>query len=393
MTFTETQNKILTYLVDVCGARRKQDGHLDSVLRAYLKMELAEFSEAVQPLIDDQYVWAIDSTAEAPFGKIAITATGRVAYRKLFPKKVERYEGDKKKPLAIIAGIVVLILIAAYILFEPSPEERAARKKAWAEAIAKAKTQRVRTRLSPQKPKKKSGGNTQKPQSLRNPRPKGRVNQAMIAKIKRNSIFVCPKATEPITVDGNLQDWQSLPYSVLTPAQIIGNAKSYRGTRDCKFRFGVATDNNNLYIAVKVTDDIFWRKKDAFVWAQDGVEIRLDARPAAIREKSNGTPEFSAVFIAAISPAGGGFPSFLYDSKRLPAGTRVVSKKTATGYITEVSIPNTWLDKIQKKRWQKFRLNICVDDFDSPQNGCQLWWHPDWRYADAIDGSGTFKRE
>ena len=57
-------------------------------------------------------------------------------------------------------------------------------------------------------------------------------------------------------------------------------------------------------------------------------------------------------------------------------------------------MPASYLNKAQGGRWEAFRLNIAMDDFDYPgRPGAQLWWRPDWRHSLNYVGSGTFKRQ
>ena len=66
--------------------------------------------------------------------------------------------------------------------------------------------------------------------------------------------------------------------------------------------------------------------------------------------------------------------------------------RTATGHITEIAIPAAYLDAKAGGRWKEFRLNVAVNDYDTPDKGAQLWWRPDWRTDQTYVGSGTFRR-
>src|SRR5205085_12131772 len=84
----------------------------------------------------------------------------------------------------------------------------------------------------------------------------------------------CAASTTPVAIDGRLDDWPNLPLG--------GEA----------YRFGVAHDERNVYVAVKVTDDKLLLNALKEPWSQDGVEIRLDARPDPPRSQDRGRGEF-----------------------------------------------------------------------------------------------------
>ncbi|MHC4714599.1 MAG: hypothetical protein ACYTAN_15240, partial [Planctomycetota bacterium] len=60
----------------------------------------------------------------------------------------------------------------------------------------------------------------------------------------------------PIEIDGSLDDWPELPFVMDRPAEIVyGDNKPWNGPEDASLRFGVARDDENLYVAVEVIDD------------------------------------------------------------------------------------------------------------------------------------------
>ncbi len=70
-----------------------------------------------------------------------------------------------------------------------------------------------------------------------------------------------------------------------------------------------------------------------------------------------------------------------------------VCVRTATGHVTEVAVPHRVLDAQRGGRWDKVRINIAVNDRDTPETPVtQLWWRPDWRSALSYPDSGTFAR-
>ena len=199
------------------------------------------------------------------------------------------------------------------------------------------------------------------------------------------------KAMNPVTVDGKLNDWASLPIRCHAPAQVNPNPENWYGTEDAAFRFGLCHDADFLYIAVEVKDDDAYYVKGEQPWVQDGVEIRIDARPDPARSLGTGEKEFDDFLVISIVP--GQNQTQIYQHDKLPEGLQAVSVATATGHITEAAIPVAYLNDKQGKAWEYLRVNVAVDDFDHGKDNIldsQLWWCPDWRKPDNYSGSGTF---
>ncbi|MBN1555140.1 MAG: metallophosphoesterase [Phycisphaerae bacterium] len=200
--------------------------------------------------------------------------------------------------------------------------------------------------------------------------------------------FPCPPVTSRITIDGKLNDWPDLSYNVSKPTQVLHNPKTHHGPKDGRFRFGVAYDNDYLYVAVEAFDDVV-SPPSMNPWHQDGVEVRINANPLG---KQGGAQDWKDLLPIAVAPARKGKKMQIWLQKNLPTGTKVVSVRTPTGHVTEIAVPVSYLESKQGKDWKSFRLNVAVDDFDA-DGGAQLWWKSDWRTGDNLPGSGTFERK
>jgi esterase/lipase len=207
------------------------------------------------------------------------------------------------------------------------------------------------------------------------------------AKMYRDCIFSwkrdCSKRQNKVVVDGKLNEWESLPFKV---------TKSGVNPKDCSFIFATAYDNDFLYLAVRTIDNKLLLDPGKEIWEQDGIEIRLDARPDPERSNSDGEGQgrdFLAILLSPERKAEKRARRYY----KLPEGTKTACVVTDTGHITEVAIPVSYLNKMQGEPWKEFRLNIAVDDYDSGKDGKQLWWRPHWRSKDNFVGSGTFRRK
>jgi len=206
--------------------------------------------------------------------------------------------------------------------------------------------------------------------------------------------FDCARRKEKVVVDGNLDEWKKLPFVCREPAQIRVAPDSWKGADDCAFRFGVEHDDEYLYIAVEVTDERSILDPDRTPWSQDGIEVRVDARPDPVRSNSQGQGENANFMFVGMSPGETLAEMVYYQRDQVEQqGVEAICVKTATGFNTEIAIPRAYMNEKQGEEWQAFRLNIAVDDYDEPTGPlAQLWWRPDWRYPENYPGSGTFRR-
>lgn len=203
----------------------------------------------------------------------------------------------------------------------------------------------------------------------------------------------CYATKTPIVIDGELADWPKLPMTVDTPQQ-AGDAPAWHGAADLSYRFGCMYDDAYLYLAIQTTDQYLNSVPEKDPWFQDGVEVRIDARPAKQRLFGEGI-EFQDYVLVAISPGRAGETRMPVNAAKLPAGTRVVCTATASGHNTEIAIPVAYLNGKAGAPWRDVRLNVVVNDLDDDYQGFRgdkLWWRYDWRYPQSTWGSGTFQR-
>ena len=206
--------------------------------------------------------------------------------------------------------------------------------------------------------------------------------------------FDCVEGKKKI-VDGKSNDWKKLPFVCDDPAEILGGGPdSWTGAVDCSFRFGVEYDDEYLYIGVEVEDERSVLDPTKHPWGQDGIEVRLDARPDPIRSNGTGQGEHSDIIFVGMSPAGEVGEMVYYQREAVEKqGVEASCAKTESGFFAEIAVPRAYMDEKQGSAWEAFRLNIAVDDMDEPNGAlAQLWWRPDWRKGKSYPGSGTFKK-
>jgi hypothetical protein len=197
-------------------------------------------------------------------------------------------------------------------------------------------------------------------------------------------VAACPKRTSGVVVDGKLDEWSAFP---------LGAAAA--DSKDCSYRFAVEHDEQFVYIAVKTVDDKSVLNHLKEPWSQDGVEIRFDARGEPERSQGRGRGEFKDILVISMSPSSDGSREkmVLYSRDQLHRDVKAVCVKTPDGNAAEIAIPASYLNERQGGAWKRFRMNVCVDDYDAVAGPLTaLWWRPDWRSAETFAGSGTFER-
>jgi hypothetical protein len=207
--------------------------------------------------------------------------------------------------------------------------------------------------------------------------------------------FTVPYRKRAVAVDGRLDEWDELPHSAVHPGQIRISPTAWEGPEDCSFRFVVAQDADYLYLAVETTDDVRLNAPDQLPWFQDGIEVRVDARPDPERSHWNvWGGEFEKFLFLAMLPEDTPEKQSLFNREMLPEGIEAVCVRTEGGHNAEIAIPHAALDAYRGERWDALRINIAIDDLDSMDGGfVQYWWRPDWRDKRSYPGSGTFSRD
>jgi hypothetical protein len=224
-------------------------------------------------------------------------------------------------------------------------------------------------------------------------------DQTPVEVIQRSAIiiegsFTVPYRKRAVVVDGQLDEWDELPHSAVHPGQLRIAPTAWEGPEDCSFRFAVAQDDDYLYLAVETTDDVPFNEPDRLRWFQDGIEVRVDARPDPERSNWNmWGGEFEKFLFLAMLPGDTPEQHNLFNEGMLPEGVEAVCVRTERGHNAEIIIPHAALDAYRGGRWDVLRINMAINDLDLTDGKfVQYWWRPDWRDKQNYPGSGTFSR-
>jgi hypothetical protein len=206
---------------------------------------------------------------------------------------------------------------------------------------------------------------------------------------------VCARSAAPITVDGRLAEWGKLPFTSSDSALLEDAPAKRRKRQDGDFRFATRYDDKYVYVAVQMTDKKVLTDPERRPWDQDGVDIRLDARPDPERSAGRGEAEGTNFVFVSISPGRANDRPTSFGVERLPAGSQIACVRTPKGYAAELALPVSYLNTKQKGSWQGFRLNVAANDYHRAdwRDPVRLTWRPDWRSELNYPGSGTFVRK
>lgn len=209
--------------------------------------------------------------------------------------------------------------------------------------------------------------------------------------------FSIPQVKKAPQVDADLADWGPLPFACDTPVVFGFTRDAWKGPLDGSFRFGVGHDARYLYVAMEARDDSATMAPDSIKpWYQDGLELRVDARPDSLRNAGTGKNEGKDFLFLGVCPRENPDSSVWVNRDSLPPGILLVARRQGGKLSAEFAVPRSYLDSLQGGPWKAVRLNFSFGDFDGAvrdrTRATQLLWRPDWRSKESYPGSGTFRR-
>lgn len=185
---------------------------------------------------------------------------------------------------------------------------------------------------------------------------------------------VAIRLPEPPNVNGELDEWEGAPTT--TSAFRVFRAAGWDGTEDLTAVWRLAWDEEYLYVAVDVEDDVHVQTQTGNqIFRGDSVEIQLDTDPAANAASVN-PDTFQIIFspgdFAGLPPSAFRFQGT--DGGRLvdapDHSVTVAAQRTAGGYQLEASIP--WRDvDVAPEPGMELGLALNANDNDTPGTGVQ----------------------
>ncbi len=147
---------------------------------------------------------------------------------------------------------------------------------------------------------------------------------------------------QPVLVDGDLADWPAgLPWYDIT--QVTYGHAYYSGPHDLSGRLRVAWDQDYLYLAWEVIDDVFVQtQRGAYLYEGDSVEILVDTNLAYDFYTRYLDFDDYQIGFSPGNPPGQNPEAWMWYPQSLAGpvlGARVAAQATNTGYTVEVALP------------------------------------------------------
>ena len=216
---------------------------------------------------------------------------------------------------------------------------------------------------------------------------------------------IIPEAIKAVSVDGDLEEWDRLPFTMDDPSQFKEDRAAWTGPEDASLKFGLSQDKDFLYMAFDVRDDSLISKAGKIestriqgqrgLILQDHLGLIIDARPKTEREvKNTSRKERREKYLMLRVDPKPFEETFSYHLGRIPEGVYFTGVKTEKGYAVEAAIPHSVLDAYYGGEWENLRFNLITFDVDEFTGSIvYLWWRPSWSNHRSYKNSGTFLRK
>jgi hypothetical protein len=178
---------------------------------------------------------------------------------------------------------------------------------------------------------------------------------------------ICDKVeSDVVEIDGMLDDWQ-------------GTRKSRAGGDEPGFDLRCAYDDQQLYLAVKVTDHRIIRTRSASAQREDALTVELAATESA-----------GKAVLVALPGAAKVAPRRTWSGKALPANVRVEDTLQPDGWSLELAVPlaRLGLGASPPSAWAR----VLYRDVDASGGGKPVELRGDLTLAGAVDLSRAFLR-
>lgn len=192
-----------------------------------------------------------------------------------------------------------------------------------------------------------------------------KVKTISLDKAANSGLWLMSHTTIPPVIDGDLADWSSVYPKLALPGGVGNNlVDGWKGIDDLNATAQAAYDENNLYLAFAVTDDIHSAVPEIQPWEGDSIQIAIDP----LRQRTHGV----------YGPRDVEFTLALTDTGKSRIEVTNVPQKTFGGYSSvkfatklidntvyyEIAIPFASIGVDPDSKWQGLGLTFLVNDND-----------------------------
>ncbi len=195
-------------------------------------------------------------------------------------------------------------------------------------------------------------------------------------KVPSKPIAHIHRAAKPVKADCDLSKYPGYAIRMDSGSCDVLKYFQWEGKDDLSADIYLLWDDENLFIAAKVTDDVPFdnSKEGPDIWDGDALEIMLGMDDKADPErmffaKSDYQIGLSTGNGKDIDPG-----EWVWRRDDYQSGIEVVSKPWDKGYIIEARIPFAVLGGFKPETGKKFDFDIAVDDSDIHKRELQFAW-------------------
>jgi hypothetical protein len=196
--------------------------------------------------------------------------------------------------------------------------------------------------------------------------------------VRRRRVVSASRVASAPTIDGNLEEWSDAVWQAMEePTQVIAAANAWKGPEDLSAKFALTMDEQNLYIAVRVTDDTV--AFNTQVLDEDGIELFL-ASPSRGEISFSRDPEWHRLVVTPFATGGTGQGDASGAAHSIAYGTAKVKPiqaayvRESNGYTIELALSRQELGWTGGREVDR-QFDITVNDRDrGTRRESQLVW-------------------
>jgi hypothetical protein len=169
-------------------------------------------------------------------------------------------------------------------------------------------------------------------------------------------------------LDASLTEYEGIPFTIPHTRGVFGDQPTTDA--NCSAEFRSLWDSNNLYLGIKVTDDVI-NTNTVNIWEGDSIEIYIDSKNDKMKTyNSSGDYDYQFIINASDHSEAfrGGSPI------AMPPGFQHSTITIPGGYVTEVKIPFSSLGIVPSMDLM-LGFDVGINDNDGTGRSNQIMWN------------------